>query len=365
MRPGEGPETLNLSLSAPCQQHCSFCTLHTTVPVSEETHARALQVFERDLRSAGAAGSRILRINGIEPLAATYLFDLLAIARESGFTQYEVHSTCRPLADRALAERFVAALRPNYKVMVPIYGSTAATHDAVVGIDGAFATLQTAIANLQRLDDTGGRVHFQTVVTRQNLHDLSAIAQLVERLCGGPSQRFGQWKVHLPFPSSGADAEAAYERVAVSMTEVLAVLYAPGARVRWDMLETGEVLPCVALRHQDATGHELLLPSRLRHAPSLSANRYVGSRIAKSTGGGSAEHPMVPTTACPHRSSCVLGTSCRGEVYALYARRFGLGELRPVTPRQVDALDTRRAHARRLALRAWFHAQSLLRARRA
>ena len=360
LRPGDGPETLNLSLSAPCQQRCSFCTLHTVVPVSEEAHARAMRVFERDLRAAGAAGTRVLRINGIEPLAAAYLFDLLAVARASGFTEYEVHSTCRPLADPALAARLVEALGPRYRIMVPVYGSTAATHDAVVGVDGAFDSLQTALGNLRRLGASGDRVHFQTVATRENLRDLPAIGRLVAGLVGGPAQAFGRWRVHLPFPSGGPDAEAAYARVAVSMTELLDALYAPGARARWDLLEPGEVLPCVALRHQDATGHELLAPSRLHRAPSLAANRYLGSRIAKSTGGGSKEHPAVGTLGCPHRLSCALGSSCRGEVYELYARRFGLGELRPVTPRQVDALPSPRARARRLALRAWLRGRALV-----
>ena len=370
MRPGDGPDTLNLSLSAPCEQHCSFCTLHTTVPVSAETHDRAMQVFARDLRAAGAAGSRTLRINGIEPLAATYLFDLLAVARASGFTRYEVYSTCRPLADRAFAERFVAAVSPQYKIVVPLYGSTAAVHDAVVGVDGAFETLHVALAHLRRLDPSGRRVHFQTVATRQNLPDLPAILRHVMHLVGGPERYCGQWRVHLPFPSSGPTAEAAYDRVAVSMSELLASLYAPGTDARWDMLEVGEVLPCVALRYQHTTGQELqghdgdrrepLVPSHFRGAPSLAANRYVGSRIAKSTGGGSSEHPMVPTAPCPHRGSCVLGDSCRGEVYALYARRFGLDELRAVTPRQADTITSRRARARRAALRAWWRVQARL-----
>lgn len=351
-QPSSGPELLNLSISAPCEQHCSFCTLHTDVPVSSEADARALQFFEKDIRAAGAAGTRVLRINGIEPLAASYLFDLLAIARASGFREYEVYSTCRPLADRALAARLVEALSPHFKITVPVYGSTAAVHDELVDAPGAFAAIRAAVANLRDLGTGERQIHFQTVVTRQNLHDLPAIAEYLRSFMGGDQSFPAQWSVHLPFPS-GSDAEAAYRRVAVSMSEVLATLYAPGVSVAWNVIEDGEVPPCVMIRHQESTGQELFLPGGPA-AQRLAGNRYVGSRVAKSTGGGSREHLGIDTMPCPHRASCAAGDSCRGEVYSLYAAQFGLGELRPVSAPYLAAIRRPAHRARQRARRAWF-----------
>jgi hypothetical protein len=78
-------------------------------PLTLAADAAALALYRDDLRVAGAAGTRTLRLNGIEPLAASYLFELLALARESGLygtttgspkrreTSRSSHSFRRPL----------------------------------------------------------------------------------------------------------------------------------------------------------------------------------------------------------------------------------------------------------------------------
>jgi hypothetical protein len=360
LHPHQAPEVLNLSLTAPCQQKCGFCTLFTEVTVSKEADAAALALYRDDLRVAGAAGTRTLRLNGIEPLAASYLFELLALARESGFDFFEVHSTCRPLADPAFAKRFVEALGDRFKIVVPIYGSTAEIHDAIVGSRGAFNDLMRACANLRPLVGGGREVHFQTVAMPQNVADLRAVCRLVDGL-GFYSAEYGPrfWSVHFAFPS-GSDPRETYGRMVVSMGDLLAALAPPGEPSLHLSIEQGEMLPCVSLAHQNRTGHRVFDLAALAESPGLAGNRYVGSRVAKSTGGGTREHVAVDVAPCPHRAACALGDRCRAEVYALYAERFGFDELRPVGADALAALARRRYDLRLKALRKYHEARRLL-----
>lgn len=59
---------------------------------------------------------------------------------------------------------------------IPLYASNAATHDLIVGKDGAFAKLEEGLANLAM---AGARVELRTVVLSDNVDQLPALAGYV------------------------------------------------------------------------------------------------------------------------------------------------------------------------------------------
>jgi hypothetical protein len=325
------PEAVNLVLTAPCSQRCSFCGLAGTVPVSADPRDGEVMRHESALREAGALGTRRLRINGIEPLESRSLFHLLGVAREAGLSDFDVYSTCRPLADRAFAERFVAAMPATWRVVVPLYGATAVVHDAVVGSPGAFADVMAAVANLDAL---AGRDHFtfDTVVLRQNVDDLARLAELI--------RPFGaQWNLHLAFPSGEdpARAQATYAQVAVRHRDVLAHVY-PRSGPPLGALSAGEIPPCVELRYQEETGIPLLSASRLaKRQHQGPGRRYVGTTVLQSRGSDGVADLEPPHIACAHRDGCALASICPGTVLSGYAEVFGLEELQPVSQEEAAA----------------------------
>ncbi|MFT7622434.1 MAG: hypothetical protein ACI9WU_001607 [Myxococcota bacterium] len=320
---------LNLALPAPCGQRCSFCSLDT-----DRSPATAVQIagWTAAIRRAASAGTRTLRLNGIEPLNAPYLFDLLTVARDSGFERFSVLSTCRPLADAAFAARFIEAAPERYDISIPLYGALAETHDAVTGVAGAFAQILAAVANLREHARKGGVFQFTTVITRQNVHELAALRDLTQRLGG-------DWRVHLPFPNT-AQPDGRYAAGALSMTAVLEALYPPG-EPRIVSIPLGEVVPCVALAHQRRTGHALITEARLGAAQRHQAGTYYrDAAVSHASNSGGDVAYTAATMACPHTGHCALASACPGRVYAQYAESFGLAELAPVSDADVASLSS-------------------------
>ena len=328
---GHGPPpAMNLAIPAPCGLQCTFCSVREEIYPILDAQSAFVRALARDVERAGARGTRVLRINGIEPLNAPYLFDLLALARRSGFEEFHLHSTCRPLADPEFAARFVAAMPDSYRIYVPIYGSTAARHDGVSGAPGSFEEVLRAVSNLRGLMDERGTLLFTTVVVRQLLDDLAAIRDLVK-----PLGRW--WEVHLPFPNTSSKTDR-YRDVSVRMTDALERIYPEGW---WPLadLPLGEILPCVALAHQRRTGHELVSARRISERMREPAGTFYRSAgFEHSMGGERATAFVAATTACPHRDGCALRTACPGEVYGLYAEQHGLDELGAVSREDLLAL---------------------------
>jgi MoaA/NifB/PqqE/SkfB family radical SAM enzyme len=335
------PGALNLAIPAPCGIQCSFCSIREELEFVHDPRSAFVESLKEDIRRAGAKGTQLLRVNGVEPLNAPYLLDLLELARESGFTEYSLHSTCLPFAEGDLAERYIAAMPDRYRIYVPIYGATAQVHDGVTGAPGSFARLMKAVAKLQVLVSDGGQIIFTTVLTTQNRNQVTAMRDLVRPLGDW-------WEVHLAFPNTSSATDK-YRDIAISMTHALAALYPkdwwPVADLPW-----GEVLPCVAHKHQLETGHELVNLKRFNERVQEPAGTFYGSAgFEHSLGQNRNDAFTAATVPCPHQADCSLKDVCPAKVYALYEEKFGLDELSPISQETLDSLPDDGALSRAVA----------------
>ena len=319
--PDDGPlDTFQASISAPCGQACSFCCLSV---VEREARADAdANRFLEGIRQAATRGAWRLRINGVEPLAAPWAVDLIEEAQARGFTEIELKSSCRPLADPAMADRVMGALRVRYRIDVPLYGSTAAVHDRVVGRPGAFEDMMVVLANVRDRLSEEGRLILTTVVVPENLDDLSALDAVARRFTDTLA-------LSLPHPT-GTDAARVYPKVAIPFTEVLLRIF-PASGETVGQFSWGEIPVCVELAHERRAGVEVLTPTRFEHRlPAPSGTLYPHQRIAFESAGGN-QVDLSPTVPCPHQDRCHAAPACARVVYRAYADRFGLDELAPVT----------------------------------
>ena len=329
--PRKVAKALNLALPADCGFQCTFCSLKDELTNLDSVSRGFIDTLLDDIRRAKGTGTEVLRINGIEPLNAPYLPELMDEARAVGFEEFHVLTTLRPLADRERAERIISRLPKRALIYAPIYGSRAEIHDAVTTVPGSFDQLLEAIANVHDLKGPGHEIVFTTVLMRANVDDALAMRELVR-----PLGRW--WEVHLPFPNTSSVNDK-YTTVALRMSDALAAIYRKGW---WPLadLKLGEILPCVALQHQQATGHDLISAKRLAGRLREPAGTfYRTADFEHSLGQKRSSFLSASTQACPHRSSCALASACPGKVYTLYAREVGLDELQPVSLEELAALD--------------------------
>ena len=332
------PPALNLALPAPCQLECVFCSVRDEVwPIVEPTDDY-LETLRSDIRQGARRGTRVLRLNGLDPLRAPYVFGLMDLAWAEGYEELHLLSTFLPVAEPGFADRLFAHLPRRVRFYVPIYGSTADVHDAVTGVPGSFAQLRVAVEALrermaearQRPDPPDIELLFTTVLVRQNLADLRRLGVLVRSMTRS-------WEVHLAFPNTAARTDG-YHDASVRARDALEAAYPPDSFPVAE-IALGEVPLCTALDHQRATGHPLLTRRRMQaRRRELSGTFYETTGITHSQGGGQPIAFTSATVACPHADRCALRSCCTAKLYAAYVQAHGWDELRPVSRRELEGL---------------------------
>ncbi len=159
------PAAVLLPLLNACAQRCFFCAGPGTITVA----ARDVTPWDRidaHLRPPPAV-SRLL-VGGNEPTLHPRFDDALRLARERGFEHIDLMTNGASLSVRA---RVWATLGVQ-EVVVPLYGITAAEHDAIAGV----ACFEQVVAGLHEAHDAGMRVSIHTLAMRDTLPRLEALA---------------------------------------------------------------------------------------------------------------------------------------------------------------------------------------------
>ena len=155
------PRTMILLLNKRCNLKCDFCDLwHYTDMMPFEA---ALTVIAR----APAAGVETLVITGGEPFVHPRIFAIIEYAKNLGLG---VNITTNGTLLRRDLDALVASRVDSLSISVDGF---AGTHDALRGVDGAFAETMAAIDVLQARTDIHLNIYF--VVTNQNVGDLVPI----------------------------------------------------------------------------------------------------------------------------------------------------------------------------------------------
>ncbi|MBI4957712.1 MAG: radical SAM protein [Myxococcales bacterium] len=294
-----------MQVDSDCGQHCEFCA----IPDVFAPRDRPLAELVAELERARAAGARVAMITGVDPLAHPAALELVAAVPALSFERLDLHGPGRRLADRAFAEQVVAAAPAELRVNLPLYGATAATHDAVVGRRGAFDEVLLALAHVVEL--VGPRqVTLTSVCTRRVLPELLAIDRLAE--AHGVARL-----LRMPFPDSESRADRYFD-VAPTMTEVASSLLASGARLSLVAGIAG-MAPCVVVR------------AALERAPERRAEAVLvlGTLAELRRRGVLPTGARTPAVPCAHRATCALVPPCSGEVLGAYVARHGAAELVP------------------------------------
>lgn len=328
------PPVLNLAVDSDCGQACVFCSVKSYVPPADGGEAE-LENLRMQLRWGREAGIEEVRLNGIDPLAFSRVLDVVESVREVGFPRLTVFSPCRRFADERFRREFFRRAPRRVDVSVPLYGVTAAAHDAATGAPGAHAEVLRAIEGLlESLPAT--QVHLTTVVVRENLHELAALARFAHGRGMGHH-------VKMPYPMR----QTARDPYSGSVVRESAVVDAFLAQVaEWKDGKQDSALgvlasfghPCLHFRAEQRTGLPVFGVNASAVRPSLPGTEYRKTdAFVHDSGGeeGGEEAFVVSTVRCPHESACALAPVCPAEHYAVYAQLFGLQEFAPVCPAEL------------------------------
>lgn len=325
------PEAFNLAIDSDCDQQCAFCSVKSYVkPV--DGGATELDAIRLQLRTVRKQGVEEVRLNGIDPLTFSGVLDVVEEVRALGFRRLSVYSPCRRFADATFRREFLRRAPRELHVTVPLYGVTAATHDAVTGAPGSFAQAMTAIETLIQETSTGS-VAISTVIVKQNLHEAFAIARFT-------AERGLKLHCRLSYPMKATTRDpyadsAVREHVVVDhLLRHLDTLTEDRDReLAADIAGRLALHPCLLWRAEQRVrlpvlGLQLEFPKRM-----LPGTEYRQSKFVHSAGneGTQTDAFAVATVPCPHLDRCALAPVCPGEHYAVYRQLFGLDEFAPVT----------------------------------
>ncbi len=292
------PSELKLNVNGPCGQRCEFCSIAT-----DRIRPDSLEPLQERVRGAAKEGVHALRITGIDPLAFAGILALLETARDVGFTHLELHGPSVRLSDETFVRALLTAAPPYRRYHVPLYGADAASHDAVVGVTGAFDRVLAALDVLARLEAPRA-VTVHTVCTLRVLPSLPAIVALTR------ARNIG-FAADLPFPERETPDDP-YRRVTPTQHEVADAMIATGLDVEQLMRVSG-LWPCA-------------LHTRLTHASEAKAARM---RMLVPSAHPASIGARTPLVRCPQAGTCRFVPACSGEILRAYVTLHGDGELAP------------------------------------
>ena len=118
-----------------------------------------------------------VRFTGPEPTREPKLAALVAMAHKLGYANSILETGAEAFAAEGMATKFArAGLR---RAEIRLYGTDAATHDALVQCDGAFDRAMQGIAALRK---AGVAIALQFVIAASNESQITAVPQLAQRL---------------------------------------------------------------------------------------------------------------------------------------------------------------------------------------
>jgi radical SAM protein with 4Fe4S-binding SPASM domain len=188
----ESPLVVIWEVTRACDLACVHCRA-SAIPLREPDELTTQE--GRDLlREVKRFGKPLMVFTGGDPLKRSDIFDLIAAAREEGLVPFLSPSGTPLLTHAALHRAKQCGLTG---ISISLDGSQEAIHDSFRGVEGSFRASLDGAASAVGL---GLTLQINTTLTRHNLQDLPAIAELVGAL------EARRWTLFLLVPTGRGEA---------------------------------------------------------------------------------------------------------------------------------------------------------------
>ncbi|HSR30115.1 MAG TPA: TIGR04053 family radical SAM/SPASM domain-containing protein [Anaerolineae bacterium] len=169
----KGPHIIAWESTVACNLSCVHCRASAqTMPAPDELGTEEVYALIDQLAEYSQP---IFVISGGEPLMRPDIYDIAAYGTQRGL-RVAVSPNGTLLTPKVVHKLMDAGVK---RISVSIDGSTAARHDAVRGVPGAF---EKAMEGLARCRDAGLGFQLNTTVMRQTRDDLPAVRDLAVRI---------------------------------------------------------------------------------------------------------------------------------------------------------------------------------------
>ncbi len=173
-----------------CNARCPFCStrvytdegivatsdwLANTTSRGLGEHTLSFAEAQARYRALHDEGVTRISLQGGEPTIWPHLLDLIAYGKSLGISEQIVVTNGIRLADSAYAASLSQSGAST--IALSVFGATATTHDASLGVSGAFEALVFGVKNLAALGSNGAHVTAQLILHAHNYTELPAMVE--------------------------------------------------------------------------------------------------------------------------------------------------------------------------------------------
>ncbi len=167
------PRLIALEVTRHCRFHCPYC--RADAGFTDPNSDLSTDQWKKILRSISAFTKCVTIFTGGEPMERADIYKLISFARGLGLQP--VLATCGYLIDEASIKKLKEA--GLVAMSLSLDGASAQTHDAIRQSDGSF---DSVIRAAKLAADTDLPFQINTTITKINVDEVNAIAQLAERI---------------------------------------------------------------------------------------------------------------------------------------------------------------------------------------
>lgn len=218
----ERPLVVIWEVTQACDLHCQHCRA-CAQPLRDLRELTTVEA-KRLIDEVAELKAPIFVFTGGDPLKRPDIYNLVEHAAKRG-----VHPSLTPSATPLLTPEAVGRLKASglSRLAVSLDASSPAVHDGFRGVPGSW---QRTMSVVQWAEDVNLQLQINTTVTRRNMHDLRAIAELLEQ------RKIALWSVFFLVPTGrGQLADVVTPEEA---EEVFATLYEISKRVKFHVKTT-------------------------------------------------------------------------------------------------------------------------------
>lgn len=207
-------------------QACDLACLHCRAEAQPNRHSNELTTAEARnlLDQVAELDPGVLVLSGGDPMKREDVYDLIRYGCSRGIRMAMTPSVTPLMTDDAIRQVADAGLS---RIAFSLDGSCPSVHDTFRGVSGSFARTVEVVAVARR---AGLTVQINTTISRHNLHDLPAIAELLR------AQDISLWSVFFLVPVGRGRAD---QRIAPEQyEEVFELLWSLRKQVAFEIKTT-------------------------------------------------------------------------------------------------------------------------------
>ncbi|HEY8473292.1 MAG TPA: radical SAM protein [Natronosporangium sp.] len=295
-------KAISIHLTDVCNSKCTFCIVDSPYMRQDTIMRRRVSRF---LREHAGQGYELVSLHGGEATIRRDFLEILDEIRALGYPAVAVQTNARKLARMSYARTVVE--KGVSRFVVSLHGATAAIQDGISLAPGSFDQAVQGIRNVREL---GAEVRTNTVVCKDNFHQLPEIADLCLDL--------GSALVHLSALHTGGTAKRNFWQVTPRYDEIQPFVLEACRRV----VDRGGRLELVGFPHCTIPGYQQYLRDWRQHRYKV----LYRNAVMEDYEDDMDTFSRVKDRRC---GDCVFDRVCGG-VYREYAELIGWDEFHPV-----------------------------------